>query len=392
MKKNKTVVFISAYSYPELISSEYLSLDIMTQCVRAGFNVVRITPNQVRGISNTERKKYKKTRTIIEKDWTHKIINCFSFAERHFFFRMIRYFSFGAKTIKFLKSQDIFGIFVWSYPPLGFTKAIAKYASRNKIPLIMDVHDIQPEILKTNILVKALIKKSTDYVLNKASYVLTLSEDMKDTLMDKGVYPNKITVIHPWDEMINKAANIPTEILEKAKNKYVVGYVGNIGSFQNIELLIETAKTMSDNVDVLFLFVGNGAKANLVKKESSKNHNILYYEKVDPEIAYSLYAFVDINIISLKNGLIKYACPSKTPIILEANKNTLLLLNQSKYSEELILGGAVLNDSFSVLSIKNTILKMKNNEVKGKLNCKIDSYNREYCLKQWYDFFIKFQM
>lgn len=387
MKNNKKIVFISAYSSPELISSEYLGLDIMSQSSKAGFDVIYITPNQVRGIKRTDRKKYKKTRIVSEKKWTHRIIKCFSFAERNFVFRMIRYYSFGIKAVKYLKKEnDIAGIFMWSYPPLGFAKKITKYAKRKNIAVLMDIHDIQPEILKTNPVVSGLIKRSTNYVLKNASYVFTLSEDMKNTLIKKNVIESKIHVIPPWKYTADSKAKVPDKIVKKTTGKYVVGYIGNIGSFQNIDLLLETAKLMIDHLEIVFLFVGNGAKANLVKEESFKNENILYFDKVDSSTAYQLYKFVNLNIISLNSGIINYACPSKTPMVLESSNNVLLIMNDSNYSRELVSDGAFIDSSFSPSSIKNTILNIKSSN--KATNYSIKSYDREYCLNKWRDSFL----
>ena len=364
----------------------YTCLDTIRECSKAGFEVINFTPNQVRGLSKADRKKYAKSQIVNKGFFIHKSLKCFSFFERNYLFRVIRYWLFGRKAVRYLKKEkDLKGLFVWSYPPIGFVKAIAKFAKKSNVPLILDVHDIQPEIMKTNPIFDCLIRKNTNYVLANSSYVFTLSKDMCNTLVSKGVNKNKITVIPPWKYEISHEAKIPEDILEKTKNKYVVGYIGNIGLFQNIDLLLNAAILMKEYEDIVFLFVGNGALKEKVEEIQSKFTNILYFNKVDPDVAALLYEHVDLNIISLNDGLIKYACPSKTPMVLRANRDILLVLNDSEYSRELVNDGAYLNKEFTADGLKETILMIKSS--KNKPSFTVKSYDSNLCLSKWYDFF-----
>ena len=381
---SKKTAFVAAYSSPELISSSHLTKDIISTCNKAGLETVFITPNQVRGISKGDIKRYKKTREEQDEYGKHVVIKSFSVKERNIVFRTIRYYSFINKAIKYLKRNFMPDfIFVWSYPPFGFAKRITKFAKKNNVKLIYDIHDIQPEILRTNRLVKKLISKSSKIMLNKSDYIFTLSNDMRESLIYKGTESKKIEVISPWNYEVN--IDEKCELLDSIQNKYIVGYIGNIGNFQNIELLISVAKRMANYNDVHFVFVGSGSMLGYLKKELNEFRNVSIFEKVSENKAAILYNRCDLNVISLKKGLIKYCCPSKTPMVLKSNSDILLVTDKSHYSDYMVKDGSYFVDNYDVDSIVSTILEASKKTKNRKADKTI--FDRDMSLSRWYDFF-----
>lgn len=387
----KKFIFVSTYASPELCSSEYLSLDIMKQCHDAGFEVVRLKPNPVRGLDKSQIKKFKKNTLNEETYGISQTFKCFSFNERNFLFRLIRYHSYSKKVKRYIRKNlsDIAGIFVWSYPPLGLSKPVCRFAKKHNIPFIFDVHDIQPDILRSNnYFLNKIIRENTLYLLGNSNHIFTLSQDMKLTLVDKGVDDNKVSVIPPWPYFVHDNVDVPDAIKQVMEDKFVVAYIGNVGSFQNVNKILEVvmlAKQLHCN-DILFLFVGDGSFASKVQDVAKENHNVAYFHKISEQEAAKLYKIVDINLITLNDSVIKYACPSKTPMVVEAGKNILVLANNSLYRHELeALGAYTCEPSASSDDILNKIIEIRNNPCHIQRNSNI--YQRETCLQKWLDFF-----
>jgi len=383
----KKIAFIGVYSKPELISSSHLTTDIIFECKKVGHDTLYISPNQVRGLNKNEIKKFKKTRVETDEYGKHVVIKSPSFRERNFVFRLFRYKVFAHRAIKYLRKNfhpDY--IFLWSYPPLGLSKSIVKYAKKQNIKVIYDVHDIQPDILSINSLIKAVIRKHNSFVLKNANYIFTLSEDMKETLLNKKVTNCNIGVIPPWD-YIFEVRPIDNKISScfKKESDFIVGYVGNIGNFQNIELLLKIASNMAEYKHIKFLFVGSGALTNLVMEYAEKYENILFFRKISENEAANLYSFCDLNVISLKKGLISYCCPSKTPMILKSSSNILIIVDESKFADELRSNGSVYVGNFDEDEIVQSILNVsKQHEIR---KVKKTSYDRDNCLARWNAFF-----
>ena len=388
---DKKFVFVSVYASPEVSSSEYLSLDIMEQCHKAGFEVVRLKPNPVRGLTKAQAKALKKNEIKNDVYGQSQTFKCFSFHERNFLFRLIRYYSYSRKVRKYVKDHrdEIAGIFLWSYPPIGLNEYVSKCAKRYGIPVVFDVHDVQPEILRSgNPFLNKVISRRVRSIIGNASFIFALSQDMKNTLCSKGGRDEQIKVISPWPYKVSSSQTIQVEIEKAIKGKYVVAYIGNIGSFQNIDKLLQVAALARERhlEYLLFLFVGEGTMSQTVQAAAVQNNNIAYFHKIDEQQAARLYELVDVNVISLNEGIIKYACPSKTPMVLKAKRNILLLVNESFYRHELESCGAYACDpNASETDILNTILKIKDSSQTSLGD--LETYQRDCCLNKWFSFF-----
>ena len=97
-------------------------------------------------------------------------------------------------------------------------------------------------------------------------------------------------------------------------SKFVVLYSGNIGYTHSVEVLVEVAKTMIDDTDVLFLIIGRGKKKReieqMVKELGLTNVMILDYQPVEM-LPYSLGA-ADLGVVTLDENVAAVSVPSKT--------------------------------------------------------------------------------
>ncbi len=384
MSKPK-IAFISAYSPPELMSSSHLVFDVISEAKNAGLDTILVSPNQVRGLNKKERKKHKKTRIEEQSNYTHYIVRSISFFERVFFFRYLRYRVFCSKLKQILKTnKDIQFVFMWSYPPLGFSYQITKFCRKNNIKIIYNVHDIHPEITQKKNLISRIIKNRRDFVIKNANYICTLSRDMKNTIISLGIDKNRISVIYPWAYEI-KSGKIPADIQNYFDKYKIISYVGNIGNFQCIDLLLEIAKNFPDKNNVMFLFVGSGAKAKKVSETAKKCKNISYFPKLNEYQAFSLYKQSDINIISVNKQVIFYACPSKTPLVLLSGKPALVIADNSFYTRNLANLGLTVDTSYDIHHIASQLQLMLNESKEVARG--LGDFDRKISLNKWFLFF-----
>lgn len=202
-----------------------------------------------------------------------------------------------------------------------------------KKPIVYNVQDIWP----VNAMMVGILRKSSlsyklfswlqKYAYNKADIVVTISEDMRDTLIREGVASRKIEVVHNW----SYSDEAPFELM--SQNQFIkrnnvdmsifnVVYAGNIGVFQNVDIVIKAAELLSDHADIRFHIIGEGArKAQL--EDYVKTHrlsNVVFYPMQPSEIALDIYQMASVNIIPLAGGVIYTALPSKTAICLASGR------------------------------------------------------------------------
>ena len=157
-------------------------------------------------------------------------------------------------------------------------------------------------------------------------HIITISEDMKDTLVQDGTPAEKIDVIYNWsyqDEPYDQNKldmAVPDRLFDK--RYFNVVYAGNIGVMQNVDILIEAARLLMDDKDLWFHIIGNGVYKDKLEAKAKEYGitNISFWTMQPPEFASAIYSAADINVIPLVKDVYKTALPSKTATCLACGK------------------------------------------------------------------------
>ncbi len=241
-----------------------------------------------------------------------------------------------------------------------------------KCPIVFNVQDIFPQnLMFSNQLPVAkfsypILSKLQKYAYRKATKIITISDDMKCTLLEQGVDENKVDVVYNWsysDEPISLEDMDSTAVknIMMDNGQYNVLYAGNIGKMQNVEIVARAAQRLAEDRSVHFFIIGEGAnKSNIV--EMTKNLNNITFLPLQPACyAESLYAQANVNIIPLSRGGIFTALPSKTATCLRTKPPILFCIDRNSKFFDLI---SEQDDIYAVdcdddLQLANTIALMK---------------------------------
>jgi len=323
------VTFIQLYHHPEKVSSYYLFDDLMAEVRKRGGTVNVITPNPVRGIDPQTREIYKKkqTETEFEGQTIHRVNVPFD-TQSGRKKRAIRYLFASMRCAAKLKSMKTDCVFVQSDPPILYAHFISLVAKRKKVPIIYNIQDLAPDNLiaerdgKTGWILK-LLDKIHIRAMKRMTYVVAISKDIRNRLMEKGIPEEKIIVIHNWANEINR--DCQREIINKKPKQDVffeVVYAGNIGYVQNVELLLKAAKRLEHVPEIRISIIGEGILKSKIEEEIKKQalSNVMLRPKLALDEAHTAYENADVNLIPLKKGIIHTAMPSKTANCLLAKK------------------------------------------------------------------------
>jgi len=197
-----------------------------------------------------------------------KIIRTWTYisASRRFISRLFNYFSFAFSSYMNMFNKDI-NLFIASSPPLSVAIVGAIIAKKKKIPLILDLRDIWPEAAVSTGYIKKgffyhLAEKWEKRCYKQAQKILVNSlaifEELKNS---KGVPSSKLEFIpNGADLEFFKEINNSNKINEEynIKDKFIVLYTGLLGFAQAPEVMIDAAKILENNKDIVFLIVGGG--------------------------------------------------------------------------------------------------------------------------------------
>lgn len=183
-------------------------------------------------------------------------------------------------------------------------------------------YDIYPDALQTIGIgsssaiykVWAALKRK---LYKKAECIYTLSDGMKEALAKYG-YEEKVRVVPLWSAS-DKFKPIPKNENVFIKNhglegKFIVQYSGNIGYTHSVECMVDIAKQVKDDTDVMFLIIGDGKKKQDIVDEVEKcglsNVMVLPFQDFSV-LPYSL-ASADLGVITLDENVSKVSVPSKS--------------------------------------------------------------------------------
>ncbi len=222
-------------------------------------------------------------------------------------------------------------VFMQSTTVGGYAVKIARSKLPNSI-ITFNVQDIFPynavysgSIAKDGIIFKVMAAQQR-YAYKHADHVITISEDMKDLLVEDGTPKDKIKVIYNWsyqDELYDQATLDFTPVAHMFHKDYFnVVYAGNIGVMQNVDILIEAAKLMKEDKTVWFHIIGNGVYKDKLKARAKAYGiiNISFWPIQPSELAPLIYCAADVNVIPLVKDVYKTALPSKTATCMACRK------------------------------------------------------------------------
>ena len=235
------------------------------------------------------------------------------------------------------------------HPPVMMGVALRCIKAFTGTHFVLHLQDIHPESaltagqLKPGWLTRRLLKQDIANCA-AAKCIVTLSEDMRATLVDRDggrlkaadirtINNFPLDVYHRVDE-----SELPKLLQGDGIEEYRVLFAGNLGHFQKLERLVDAAKLLSDHKQIRFIFMGAGAVRRALEKQAGALvGRTVFFEPYQPvEVAVECMRRCDLGVISLAPDVYRVAYPSKTMTYLSAGLPVLgIVERQSNVAAEL---------------------------------------------------------
>jgi len=202
-------------------------------------------------------------------------------------------------------------VMICTSPPLtvGFTGWILSKFKR--IPMVFEVRDLWPEsAIDTGVLTnKWLIRLS--YWLEKKSYssakwINVLTPAFEQVLVTKKhIRPDRISMIpNGADTDIIRTGDRNNWVRQKLDldDKFVVTYVGAHGKANHLIQILEGAKILKNNPDVVIMLIGDGMEKAMLKDKAAEWNldNVIFIDSVPKNIIADYIAASDVCTAVLK--------------------------------------------------------------------------------------------
>lgn len=233
------------------------------------------------------------------------------------------------------KYRDYDAVFNQSSNVAGFMAFVVKH-NMPKARLTYNVQDIFPEnaayIGSVKGIVYKILSAEQRYAYRHADQIITISEDMRDLLIEKGADPQKTEVVYNWSytDGLYKYEDVYSEKIAEflTPDKFNVVYAGNIGTMQNVDIVVATAKLMQGEGNIHFHIFGDGVYKERLQREAERLKNISFWPMQSSELAPSIYAMADVNVIPLAPNIYRTALPSKTATCIACQKPIIFCLGE----------------------------------------------------------------
>ena len=315
---------------------------------------------------------------LVELGVTADCIPCQLASKSNFIARYLVELRYVWKCRRLIKKyRDYDAVFNQSSNVAGFMAFVVKH-NMPKARLTYNVQDIFPEnaayIGSVKGIVYKILSAEQRYAYRHADQIITISEDMKELLIEKGADSQKTDVVYNWSYTDNlyRYEDVYNEKIAKylSTGKFNVVYAGNIGAMQNVDVVVETAKLMQDEEDVHFHIFGDGMYKERLQHEAEGLSNISFWPMQPSELAPSIYAMADVNVIPLAPNIYRTALPSKTATCIACQKPIVMAIGkESIFGRKLSQVEAVkLVDSSNPVEVKEAISKLQNHEAHKDLS------------------------
>tara|TARA_B110000259_G_scaffold144748_1_gene163024 strand:- start:2793 stop:4025 length:1233 start_codon:yes stop_codon:yes gene_type:complete len=245
--------------------------------------------------------------------------------------RVFNYLSFGFSSLIyglfFSKRADV----IYAYhPPLtvGISAVIIKLFRR--VPVVLDIQDVWPDTLKatgmiTNSRLLDFVSKVCNLIYSSVTKIIVLSPGFKNLLIDRGVPESKIEMIYNWaDEkaLRSGASEIPKELA--SIEGFKVLFAGNIGQAQGLNVILDAAHLLKDDVPKLhFVVLGQGLQLDDLKIRANQLNldNVHFLPAVGMKQIGGFLSSADALLIHLNSDpLFKITIPGKTQAYMAIGK------------------------------------------------------------------------
>jgi colanic acid biosynthesis glycosyl transferase WcaI len=336
VKKNKNILIISPFFYPEPISTGKFNTDFAVALKKDGHNItmlcyhpfypdwkIKQSQEELNGIKIIRGGKYL---AFSKKTIVRRIILELSFA--FFILRKIR------------KHQKNIDIIIPVFPPSFAFYSILPFLNK-KIKKVGMVHDLQ-EVYSIdkrgfiNKIVHFFIHKIERKCYQSCNKLVFLSKEMKEQAKELYCLQEiKLEVQYPFITIKDKCTNDLEYLFDKDK-KHVV-YSGALGEKQNPIQLLSFFSEASKKIDnTMFHFFSEGETIKELKRLNNSK-KILFHNLVNKENLEELYKKSTIQIIPQKENTSKGSLPSKMPNLLASGCKVFVITDANSEIENLFI-------------------------------------------------------
>lgn len=240
------------------------------------------------------------------------------------------------------------------------------------------------DILPIGSLFTSWLKTLETWLYQCFDHVSTISPRMMARLWEKGVPAYKTRLFPNWidTEVIYPLSESGTYRKELGffDGEVVVQYAGNMGVKHGLEVLVESAKILTEESRIKFVLCGDGVALHGLKKRTSGMSNIYFIPLQPQERLNELLNFADIHILPQRPDAADLVMPSKLTGMLASGKPVIATAAPDTQIAQVIKRVGLVVQPGDSFALANAIRRLASDQ---KLRKNLGSKGRDYVIEHW---------
>jgi glycosyltransferase involved in cell wall biosynthesis len=184
-----------------------------------------------------------------------------------------------------------------------------------RIPFVFEVTDVWPDaaihtgVIKNKFIIFfSRIIESISY--KYSSKIICLTDGIRNTIVKKGIKLDKTVVITNGVDldlfkMYGKESKLKLKKFYSLEDKFILMYLGAHGAYNSLDTILESAKLLKNNKDIIFIFVGDGdEKKKMIDYVSSHQmSNVIFFGTVPRIKSIEILCMADCFLLPNKKGV-----------------------------------------------------------------------------------------
>ncbi len=238
-------------------------------------------------------------------------------------------------------------------PPLGLALTATALSRLWHIPFVFDVEDLQPDaavelgMMKGQTVIRALYRLER-LAYEGAALVGTLTEGMRQRIVEKGIDPAKVVLFPPRADsslytLRERTDGSAFRQRYGLEGKLLVSHSGNMGVKQGLEVILEAAERSRERPDLQYFFVGDGTMRPQLEEQAQARrlNNVRFLPVLEADLFQEMLAATDIAVITQQRVVSNIVFPSKIVTLLCAGCPVIASVNsESEVARVVLRSGA----------------------------------------------------
>lgn len=207
------------------------------------------------------------------------------------------------------------------------------------VPYVLHVQDLWPEAVLASGMIgdgaspgfaARRLENMVARTYASAAHIVVISEGFRQRLLDRGVPDTKVTVISNWSPMdINPHAGDEPDVRARMgpPQSRIVLFAGNIGPFQNLEVIIRQVASLKASSRVHLAIMGDGISRSELERlvQDLGTQRVTFLPRCEPSEAVGYQLASDLLLVPLGGeSFLQATIPSKLATALALGKPVLL--------------------------------------------------------------------